>query len=57
MDPFLDDSLFLYARWIAAGNQAELEVYPGGTHGFNLMGHPLAGQVNARIDAFLKANT
>ena len=57
MDPFLDDSLFLYARWIAAGNRAELEVYPGGTHGFNLMGHPLAGQVNARIDAFLKANT
>ena len=29
LDAFLDDSLFVYARWIAAGNEAELAVYPG----------------------------
>ncbi len=56
LDPFLDDSLFVYARWIAAGNQAELAVYPGAPHGFNLIGHPHAAAANARIDAFLKAH-
>ena len=57
LDPFLDDSLFVYARWIAAGNEAELAVYPGAPHGFNLIGHPHAAAANARIDAFLKAHT
>ncbi len=57
-DPFLDDSLFLYARWIAAGNTAELAVYPGAVHGFNLLAPiEVAKQANARIDAFLKAHT
>ncbi len=57
LDPFLDDSLFLYVRWIAAGNEAELAVYPGAPHGFNILGHPHQAAANARIDAFLKAHT
>jgi len=57
LDPFLDDSLFVYARWIAAGNDAELAVYPGAPHGFNLIGHPHAATANARIDAFLTERT
>jgi acetyl esterase/lipase len=54
LDPLLDDSLFLYSRWIAAGNEAELAIYPGAPHAFNLFPMPLAGPANARIDAFLK---
>ncbi len=57
LDPFLDDSLFIYARWIAAGNTAELAVYPGAIHGFNMFPIPVATEANARIDAFLNAKT
>lgn len=53
LDAFLDDSLFVYARWIAAGNEAELAVYPGGLHGFNMFDYGLATEANSRIDAFL----
>jgi acetyl esterase/lipase len=54
VDPLLDDTLFLYARWIAAGNQAELAVYPGAPHAFNIFPLPLGTPANARIDDFLK---
>jgi acetyl esterase/lipase len=52
-DPLLDDTLFMYARWIAAGNQAELAIYPGGSHAFNVFPLPLAAEANARCDEFL----
>jgi acetyl esterase/lipase len=35
LDPILDDSLFMAARWAAAGNEAELRVYPESIHGFH----------------------
>jgi acetyl esterase len=38
-DPLLDDTLFLAARWRAAGNESELRVFPEGVHGS--MGLPL----------------
>jgi acetyl esterase len=53
LDPLLDDTLFLYTRWIAAGNEAELAVYPGAPHAFNIFPMPLATPANQRIDAFL----
>ena len=34
LDPLLDDSLFMAARWEAAGNESELVVYPEAIHGF-----------------------
>ncbi len=34
LDPLLDDTLLLAARWTAAGNAAELTVVPGAAHGF-----------------------
>ena len=57
LDVFLDDSLFMAARWIAAGNEAELAVYPGGIHGFTLFPYTLGGEGNRRIEAFLKERT
>ena len=54
LDPLIDDSLFMYARWISAGNRGELAVWPGGVHGFNAFPTPLARQGNERINAFLK---
>lgn len=57
LDPFLDDSLFVYARWIAAGNEAELAIYPGAPHGFNAIGHPHGAAANVRIDKFLRDRT
>ena len=56
LDPLLDDTLFMYQRWIAAGNAAELAVYPGGPHGFD--GHPteLARRSRRRMDDFIKTH-
>ncbi len=54
IDPLLDDTLFMYSRWIAAGNEAELAIYPGAPHAFNAFPLPQAPEANARIDAFLK---
>ena len=53
-DALLDDTLFMHARWVAAGNEAELAIYPGGAHGFTLFPNDLANQAVARMDAFLK---
>jgi acetyl esterase/lipase len=34
LDPLLDDSTFMHARWLGAGNHSELALYPGCIHGF-----------------------
>jgi acetyl esterase/lipase len=52
-DALLDDTLFMHARWVAAGNQAELAIYPGGAHGFTLFPNGLSKSATARMDAFL----
>jgi len=54
LDPLLDDSLFMAARWTAAGAPAELEIYPGGPHGFATMDHPLADRAVGRMTGFLR---
>jgi acetyl esterase len=52
-DALLDDTLFMHARWVAAGNPAELAIYPGGAHGFTLFPNELANAATARMDQFL----
>jgi acetyl esterase len=42
LDPLLDDTLFMAARWQAAGNAATLETWPEGAHTFMNMATPLA---------------
>lgn len=53
-DPLRDDSLFMYARWIGAGNSAELAVYPGGAHGFTAFPTAMGAAARSRCEAFLK---
>lgn len=53
-DALIDDTLFMHGRWLAAGNKAELAVYPGGAHGFIAFPGETSKAANARIDAFLK---
>lgn len=54
-DPLLDDTLFMAARWQAAGNRAELAVVPGGVHAFDCFDLTIAREAHARQDNFLNA--
>jgi acetyl esterase len=56
MDPLLDDSLFMHSRWSAAGNEAELAIYPGGAHGFPAFPIGIARQANERIRSFIASS-
>ncbi len=54
-DPLLDDSLFMARRWEAAGNRAELAVYPGGVHAFDMFDLKIAHHSRTRQDEFVNA--
>jgi acetyl esterase len=45
----------MHARWVVAGNEAELAIYPGGAHGFTLFPNELSRKATARMDAFLNS--
>ena len=53
LDPLLDDSLFMAARWQAAGNETELRVYEEAVHGFNAFPIAVAKLANDTQIAFL----
>ena len=48
VDPLLDDSLFMSARWQTAGNVAELAYYPECPHGFDMFPTKAAARSRAR---------
>jgi acetyl esterase len=54
-DALLDDSLFMHARWLAAGNKGELDVYPGACHGFTAFPNTQTFQSMQRQVEFLNA--
>jgi len=53
LDPLLDDSLFMSQRWAAAGNEAELAIYPGGVHAFDSWEGPLADRSHTKAAEFM----
>lgn len=54
-DALIDDTLFMYERWRAAGNDAQLDVYPESLHGFDMFPTTMATEARRRIDAFIAA--
>lgn len=54
LDPLLDDSLLMSQRWLAAGNEATLAVYPGGIHAFSVFDIPIAAHALRRQVEFLR---
>lgn len=55
-DILLDDTLFLAARWAAAGSPAELVVYPEAPHGFDGYPTAMARDAQQRELDFLKTS-
>ncbi len=55
-DILLDDSLFLAARWGAAGSPVELMIYPQAPHGFDGYPSEMARDAQAREVAFLSSS-
>ena len=53
-DPLLDDTLFMAARWTAAGNEAISAVYPGGAHAFDAFPTELGRSALLRMHAFIR---
>lgn len=54
MDPLIDHTLFMFERWKAAGNEAEIAVYPEGIHAFNAFPIAIGRKANAHQYEFLR---
>lgn len=54
VDPLIDDTLFMSERWRAAGNEAEVAIYPEAVHGFVQYPTALARKANANQYDFLR---
>jgi len=54
-DALVDDTLFMHGRWIAAGNKATLDIYPGACHGFIAFPNAQAAESVKSQIAFLNA--
>ena len=53
LDPLLDDSLFMAARWQAAGSGCRLDVWPGAIHAFDYFDNDYGLAARARMHDFL----
>lgn len=54
LDPLLDDSLFMSAKWFSVGNEGELRIYPEAPHGFNGLPTQMGMACNKQVYRFLK---
>ncbi len=55
LDPLLDDTLFLSARWSAAGNAGETYCVPASPHGFASFPTPMAAEFDALHAEWVRA--
>ena len=53
MDPTMDDTLFMAQRWRTAGNSAEIAIYPGGVHAFDVFPLSIAAAATQRYAEFI----
>ncbi len=56
LDPLLDDTLFMHQRWMAAGNESELIIYPGGPHGFDAHPTKMGQSSRKRMNEFISSH-
>ena len=54
LDPLLDDTLFMAMRWVAAGAEADLAIYPGGIHAFDAFEIGIGLQARDRMHSFVR---
>lgn len=54
LDPLLDDSLFMEARWRAAGNETSLSLWPEGVHAYTAFPLEIARRSRAEQAAFIR---
>ena len=55
LDPLLDDSLFMSARWRAAGNPSRIDVWPGAIHAFDLFDNAYGRAARNRMHDFVNS--
>ena len=54
-DLLLDDSLFMYGRWLSYGSNAEIVIVPGADHAFNAFPSETTTSVENKISEFVKS--
>jgi predicted patatin/cPLA2 family phospholipase len=54
-DLLLDDSLFMYGRWLSYGSNAEIIIVPGADHAFNAFPSETTTSVENKISEFVKS--
>ena len=55
VDPLLDDTLFMAARWRASGIETIVDLWPGGIHAFDYFETSEAAAARARMHHFLRS--
>jgi acetyl esterase/lipase len=56
LDPLVDDSIFMAARWEAAGNEATLSLWPEGVHAYTAFPIEIGRRSRAEQLAFIRSS-
>jgi acetyl esterase/lipase len=54
-DLLLDDSLFMYSKWLSYGSRADIIIIPGADHAFNAFPSETTKSVESKISEFIKS--